>query len=353
MFEFNACLWFVHSVRFQSMVSWPPLLCCLNAFSNVSENSTLKSIGLSYLFILNGYRQTIGLWYLFILNAYIHPLDYQLFILNGYRQTMTGWWFQTFFIFHNIWDNPSHWLSYVSRWLLHHQPDDKAASSQIFRTPTRQSRHLNALSRLSLRSRILRVWLGAFAANRDSKGGSHEHHPYIYIYIHIYIYIFKRLRATAGQGPNYVGPWCGYVGVCWPILRAMWAHLVAMLAYVGFMLTHVEPKDPKNGNRKKNTVKRRIFWWSAAYLGAMWAHLGAMLAYLEGNVGPSWGYVGPSWGYVSPSWDYDGPSWGYLDLSWGHVGPSWGPCWPIWSHKIRKVAKSGALPWERRRRMEG
>ena len=29
----------------------------------------------------------------------------------------TGWWFQTFFIFHNIWDNPSHWLSYFSRWL--------------------------------------------------------------------------------------------------------------------------------------------------------------------------------------------------------------------------------------------
>ena len=61
----------------------------------------------------------------------------------------------------------------------------------------------------------------------------------------------KRLRATAGQGPNYVGPLCG--------LRAMWAHLVAMLAYVGLMLTHVEPKDPKNGNSKKNTVKRRIF----------------------------------------------------------------------------------------------
>ena len=44
--------------------------------------------------------------------------------------------------------------------------------------------------------------------------------------------IFKRLRATAGQGPNYVGPFCGYVGLCWPILRAMWADLVAMLAYV-------------------------------------------------------------------------------------------------------------------------
>ena len=66
---------------------------------------------------------------------------------------------------------------------------------------------------------------------------------------------FKRLRATAGQGPNYVGPSCGYmlayVGVCWPILRATWAQLVAMLAYVGLMLTHVEPKDPKNGNSKK------------------------------------------------------------------------------------------------------
>ena len=33
---------------------------------------------------------------------------------------------------------------------------------------------------------------------------------------------FRRLRATAGQGPNYVGPFCGYVGLCWP-----------MLAYVG------------------------------------------------------------------------------------------------------------------------
>ena len=22
----------------------------------------------------------------------------------------TGWWFQTFFIFHHVWDNPSHWL---------------------------------------------------------------------------------------------------------------------------------------------------------------------------------------------------------------------------------------------------
>ena len=31
--------------------------------------------------------------------------------------TSSGWRFQTFFIFHNIWDNPSHWRSYFSRCL--------------------------------------------------------------------------------------------------------------------------------------------------------------------------------------------------------------------------------------------
>ena len=40
---------------------------------------------------------------------------------------------------------------------------------------------------------------------------------------------FKRLRATAGQGPNYVCLSCGDVGLCWPILRAMLAQLGAML----------------------------------------------------------------------------------------------------------------------------
>ena len=53
---------------------------------------------------------------------------------------------------------------------------------------------------------------------------------------------FKRLRATAGQGPNYV------------------AHFVAMLAYVG------------------------LCW--------------PMLVYLAGNVGPSCGYVGLCWPQV-------------------------------------------------------
>ena len=40
-----------------------------------------------------------------------------------YIYIYTGWWFQTFFTFHNIWDNPSHWRTHIFwRWLLHHQP---------------------------------------------------------------------------------------------------------------------------------------------------------------------------------------------------------------------------------------
>ena len=36
----------------------------------------------------------------------------------------TGWWFQTFGLFSISYmgGHPSHWLSYFSRWLLHHQP---------------------------------------------------------------------------------------------------------------------------------------------------------------------------------------------------------------------------------------
>ena len=81
----------------------------------------------------------------------------------------------------------------------------------------------------------------------------------IYIYIYLFIYLFKRLRATAGQGRNYVGPFCGYVGLCWP-----------MLAYVG------------------------LCWPMLAYVGLCWP----MLAY----VGLSCGQRGPSLGYEAISW---------------------------------------------------
>ena len=69
------------------------------------------------------------------------------------------------------------------------------------------------------------------------------------------MYIFKRLRATAGQGPNYVGPSCGYVGLCW-----------RTLAYLA-------------GTAKKQCKMQEILMVG----------------------GLSWGYVGPPWGYVALS----------------------------------------------------
>ena len=132
------------------------------------------------------------------------------------------------------------------------------------------------------------------------------------------------------------------LGLCWPTLALCWPVLGPRLADLEAYVDPCWAKRSEKWEQQKNTVKRMIFWWSAAYLGAMlahlgamlayleamWAHLGAMLAhlgamlaYLEGNVGPSWGYVGPAWGYLGPSWGYVGPSWGYVDPSWGLSSP--------------------------------
>ena len=41
------------------------------------------------------------------------------------RKPRTGWWFRTFFIFHNIWDNPSCWLlTNIFQRGWNHQPDN-------------------------------------------------------------------------------------------------------------------------------------------------------------------------------------------------------------------------------------
>ena len=42
---------------------------------------------------------------------------------SEYLGILSGWWFQTLFFPFHIWDHPSHWLSYFSIWLSHHQPD--------------------------------------------------------------------------------------------------------------------------------------------------------------------------------------------------------------------------------------
>ena len=183
--------------------------------------------------------------------------------------------------------------------------------------------------------------------------------------------IFKRLRATAGQGPNYVGPSCGYmlayVGVCWP-----------MLAYVGLscgqrgpILWLWWPMFPacwpmlSQKIRKIGTAKKRCKTQDILMVGGL-----------------SWGYVGPAWGYVGLSWGQCGPilglCWPILGLSWpiselcwpilrlcwpsleamlAHLGamlaqlePYVGPCWPILGHKIQKTAKNGKSTKHRKTR---
>ena len=135
----------------------------------------------------------------------------------------------------------------------------------------------------------------------------------------------------------YVGLSCGQ---CGPILWLCWP----MLAYVGLMLTHVEPKDPKKGNSQKNTVKRRIFWWPAAYLGAMLAHLGAMLAHL----GAMLAHLGAMLAQLGARLVHLG---GHVGPAWGHVGPSWGLCWRILRSMLAHVDPSWATSSEKLQKM--
>ena len=165
------------------------------------------------------------------------------------------------------------------------------------------------------------------------------------------------------QGPNYVGPsW----GLCWPILRAMWAQLGAMLTQLGAMLAyregyvgrswglcrpilrpmlaHVDPCGAKRSEKweqPKNTVKRRIFWGSAAYLGAMWAYLGAMLAHLGArlaHLGARLAHLGAMLAHLGAMLAHLGAMLAHLEA---YVGPSWGLSWPMVTHLEPQDPKNG------------
>ena len=50
-------------------------------------------------------------------NPQYHTIDNNIYIyILNICIIISGWWFQAC-VSHNIWDNPSHWLSYFSRWL--------------------------------------------------------------------------------------------------------------------------------------------------------------------------------------------------------------------------------------------
>ena len=65
--------------------SFPDLLTALNCVANPSIFS-----------FLTGHQVRSRTW--------LQPF------LTSNSKWLSGWWFQIFFIFHHIWDNPSHWL---------------------------------------------------------------------------------------------------------------------------------------------------------------------------------------------------------------------------------------------------
>ena len=91
------------------------------------------------------------------------------------------------FIFHITWDNPSHWLSYFPRWLLHHQPDRLLTPCNMLLTFDRGRPKLDGA-------------LGHFEAASAQMFPSHGYitHEWIYtymcIYVYIYIYILWKLK---------------------------------------------------------------------------------------------------------------------------------------------------------------
>ena len=100
-----------------------------------------------------------------------------------------GWWFGTFFIFHNMWDNPSHWLSYFSEGLKPPTRTRHFGVPPILGNPhwpiKNASQHrIDQWLQHLLRCRLAEWWRGHMG--RRSRG---PHKSYQVGYI-IYIYIY-------------------------------------------------------------------------------------------------------------------------------------------------------------------
>ena len=169
-----------------------------------------------------------------------------------------------------------------------------------------------------------------------------------------------------------VGPSCGYVGL-------MLTHVEPKDPKNGnskkktVMLTHVEPKDPKNGNSKKKTVKRGSFWPDRVVCG-----LGARLAQACGPIlGLCWPILGRCWPILGRGWPILALCWPILGLCWAYeayvgldvgpilramlayatareplalltgsrpcVGPWLGLCWPMLAHLVAMLAYVGLM----------
>ena len=67
-----------------------------------------------YMYILSPIQCTCTLYVFY--HSWMDMMINLISIYSSIIYIYAGWWFGTFFIFHNIY-NPSHWLSYFSRWL--------------------------------------------------------------------------------------------------------------------------------------------------------------------------------------------------------------------------------------------
>ena len=65
--------------------------------------------------------------------------------IGGIWSNYSGWWFQAFFIFHTIWDNPSHWLIFfkmvktTNQYFTYNMPLAAKASNHGGCSPRRQN----------------------------------------------------------------------------------------------------------------------------------------------------------------------------------------------------------------------
>ena len=163
-------------------------------------------------------------------------------------------------------------------------------------------------------------------------------------FICFYLSAYARQPARGPTMLAHLVATLAYVGVCWPIVRAMWG---PSCGYVGLCWPHVDPCWAKRSDKweqQKNTVKRMIFWWSAADLGAMLAHLGPMLAHLRAmlaHLGAMLAHLGAMLAHLRAMLAHLGAMLAHLRAMLAHleayIGPSWGLCWPMLTH--------GKTPW--------
>ena len=119
-----------------------------------------------------------------------------------------------------------------------------------------------------------------------------------------------------------------------------------MLAYVGLMLTHVEPKDPKNGNSKKTLQNAGYFDGRRPILGLCWPILGLCWPILRAMLA----HLGTMLAHLGAMLAHLGAMLAHLGAMLAHLGGYVGPCWPILNHKIRKRGKNAKSTKHRKTR---